>query len=195
MPRTARLVLPGIAHHLVQRGNRRQDVFFEEQDYLAYLALLRYLFAEAETRLLAYCLMPNHVHIIATPSDAGGLRCFGEVNKRYTYKINKRMGWKGFLWQSRFSSWPMDERYLYEALRYVELNPVRAKLCGHPADYRWSSARQRLPSGKGTQDLRVCPPPAMVDDWEKYWAEGLEKNDVIETLRKNESRQSFLGIP
>lgn len=193
MPRTARLVVPDTPHHVIQRGNRRQDVFFERADSLYYLSLLRDKCEAAGTRILAYCLMPNHVHLVLTPNSLDGLRCIGEVHKCYTRYINRRMEWQGYLWQGRFGSYPMDDRYTYEVLRYVELNPVRAGICAHPADYRWSSARQRLP-GKGEGDLPVAPVPGgMIDDWEAYWQEGLAKDEMRDLLEQNEKSVRPLG--
>lgn len=203
MPRQPRFVIPHLAHHLIQRGNRRQDVFFGDEDYRTYLALLRDGLAKTGTRLLAYCLMTNHVHLLLIPADEGGLRPIGEVHRRYTRYINMKKDWRGYLWQGRFGSYPMDERYAYEALRYVELNPVRAAMCAHPADYRWSSARQRLPQrghnesivSPSAHDLKVTNwPYEMVDDWEAYWQEGLAKDAWREQFEENEQRCKPMGM-
>jgi putative transposase len=143
-------VIPGVSHHITQRGNRRQQVFFSDDDYRAYLDFLGEWGAREGLLIQAFCLMPNHVHIIAIPSTEKSLhRAVKEVHRRYSCRINLREGWRGFLWQGRFSSFPMDEAHLYYALHYVENNPVRAGLVATAADWRWSSARyrsgQRLP--------------------------------------------------
>ena len=148
MPRTARLVVPGIPHHVTQRGNRRQPTFFRDEDYALYLRLLRHWTAQAGTRVWAWCLMPNHVHLILVPAHEYGLRAaLGETHSRSTRHVNQREDWRGHLWQSRFASFPMDEEWLVACARYVELNPVRAGLAARPEDWRWSSARAHLVLG------------------------------------------------
>ena len=138
MARMARLVVPGHPHHLTQRGARRMAVFFGDEDYRAYLALLAEWCDAADTRVWAYCLMPNHIHLILVPATEDGLRAaLGETHRRYTRRVNAREGWRGHLWQERFHSFAMDEDYLLACARYVELNPVRARLAarrpGRPA--------------------------------------------------------------
>jgi putative transposase len=195
MPKVARLVVPGIPHHVIQRGNRRQDVFFTEDDYRMYLAMLRDAATDLSYSVNAYCLMRNHVHLVITPHTALGLRNLGKAHQRYTLYINKKMQWRGYLWQGRFSSYPMDEAYSFEAVRYVELNPVRAGICAHPAHYRWSSARQRI--GKGNaHDYPVATLPTSqftVEDWQEYWQESLSRQALIEAFMTNESLQRPLG--
>ena len=142
MPRTARLVIPDVPHHVIQRGNRRQPVFFKDEDRSFYLALLLKWSNIARFSIWAYCLMENHVHCVGVPLLSTSLALtFAEVHKRYSFVINKRYGWRGYLWQGRFLSYPMDEIYLYRGIRYVELNPVRAGLVPIATDYPWSSAR------------------------------------------------------
>src|SRR3972149_902391 len=106
----------------------------------------------------AYCLMPNHVHLIAVPkSEDGPRRAIGEAHRRYTRRVNFREQWRGHLWQGRFASFVMDEPYLLAAARYVELNPVRAQLVAHGGDWPWSSARAHL-SGRDDRVVKVAPP-------------------------------------
>ena len=129
MARLARLVIPGLPHHITQRGNRRQQTFFNEADYAAYLELMSEWCRDQGVEIWTYCLMPNHTHIIAVPSTEDGLRwAIGEAHRRYTRRINFREKWRGYLWQGRFASFVMDEPYLLAAARYIELNPVRAGL-------------------------------------------------------------------
>ena len=133
MPRIARTVIPGVPHHVTQCGNNRQDVFFVNDDHRVYLSFLREQAARFGLRVLGYCLMTNHVHLIAVPETPEGLRrAMGEAHRRYTRRVNFREGWRGHLWQGRFGSSPMDERHTVAALRYVERNPVRAGLCRVP---------------------------------------------------------------
>jgi len=168
MARLARVVAAGLPHHVTQRGNRRQKVFFGDDDYAAYLALLAEGCRAAGTAVWAYCLMPNHVHLILAPRDEDGLRAaLGEAHRRYTRHVNFRAGWRGYLWQGRFASFPMDERHLLACARYVELNPVRAKLVRRARDWRWSSARAHL---AGADDTLVSARPLLdlVPDWADF---------------------------
>jgi REP-associated tyrosine transposase len=153
--RLARAVVPSLAHHITQRGNRRQRTFFCPDDYLLYIALLAEWCGRCGVEVWAYCLMPNHVHLIAVPGSPDALRrAIGEAHRRYTADINRREGWRGHLWQGRFASYVMDDRYTLAAARYVELNPVRAGLVARAEDYLWSSARAHL---LGRNDCLVNP--------------------------------------
>jgi len=168
MARIARVVVPCCPHHVTQRGNRRQQTFFCNEDYLAYLTLMAEWCRRYRVDIWAWCLMPNHVHLIAVPQDEDGLaRAVGEAHRRYTRRINFREKWRGHLWQERFSSFPLDENHLLMAARYVEMNPVDAKLVVHPRQYRWSSARAHL-EGKDDNLVRVAPLIDRVGDWEKF---------------------------
>ncbi len=139
MPRLARIVVPGCPHHVTQRGNRRAPVFFGPEDYRFYKRLLAEAAEKAAAEVWAYCLMPNHVHLILVPSGPDGLRAtLAETHRRYTTFINQRYGWTGHLWQGRFGSVPMDEDHLAGAISYVSLNPVRARLVRQAEDWEWS---------------------------------------------------------
>jgi putative transposase len=165
MARLPRVVAPGLPHHVTQRGNRRQQTFFSDEDYTEYLRLLSHACRVCGTQVLAYCLMPNHVHLILVPADEFGLRdTLGEAHRRYTRLINFREGWRGHLWQERFHSFVMDEPHLLAAARYIERNPVRAHLCANPQDWLWSSARAHL---AGRDDLLVTVRPLLqlAPDW------------------------------
>lgn len=177
MPRAARLVLPGVPHHVTQRGNRRQPTFFRDEDYALYLALLRHGCRKSETSVWAWCLMPNHVHLVLVPSHSDGLRAaLAPAHTRYTMEINRREGWRGHLWQSRFASFPMDEPHVHACLRYVELNPVRARLVERPEDWRWSSARAHLGlAADGLTDPSAAS--ARIDDWCAFLGAGLAEED------------------
>ena len=141
MGRIARVVAPGMPHHVTQRGNRRQQTFFGDDDYRAYLGLMKQWSGEYGLRVWAYCHMPNHVHLIVVPPSEDSLcRGIGEAHRRYTRRVNVREGWRGHLWQGRFGSFVMDEPYLMAAARYVERNPVGAGLVGRAEDWAYSSA-------------------------------------------------------
>lgn len=172
MPRGPRNVIPEFPHHVIQRGNRRQPVFFYDQDREKYLELLAKHGKRKKLEFWAYCLMNNHVHMIVVPSDEKGLAAgLGEAHKEYTRLINAREEWKGYLWQGRFLSYPMDEAYLCAAVRYVELNPVRAGIVEKAADYRWSSARAHI---SGEKDILISNNDFMKDfgNWEGYLGQG-----------------------
>jgi putative transposase len=177
MARMARVVAAGIPHHVTQRGNRRQQVFFSDADYAYYLRRLGEGCRKAGVAVWAYCLMPNHVHLVLVPSDEDGLRAaLGEAHRRYSSLVNAREGWRGYLWQGRFASAPMDDRHLMAAARYVELNPVRAGLVARPEGWAWSSARAHL-AGRDDAVVAVRPLLERVEDWAAFLGEGLEDED------------------
>ena len=194
MPRLARVVVPGIPHHVCQRGNRGQETFFCDEDYEAYLELMAQWCGECGVEVWAYCLMPNHVHLIAVPAvEAALCRGIGEAHRRYTRRVNFREGWRGHLWQGRFSSYPMDEAYLYAAARYVELNPVRAKLVSSPQAYRWSSTGAHL-TGKADVLVKVAPLLDRFGNWREFLSTGLDE-EAATLLRRHEHTGRPLGSP
>ena len=192
MTRLARLVIPGFPHHVTQRGNRRQPVFFSDADYRLYLTLLAEGCAKAKTEVWAYCLMPNHVHLILVPSHEDGLRAaLGDAHRRYTRHVNARQDWSGHLWQSRFSSFVMDEPHLLMAARYIEQNPVRAKLAATPRGWKWSSARAHL-SGKNDGVVEVRPLLDLAGVWKAFLAGNMSESD-LEAIRSHERTGHPLG--
>ena len=194
MARLARVVVPGVAHHVTQRGNRRQPTFFQEDDYAAYLALLSEWGTRCAVQVWAYCLMPNHVHSLVVPaSEDGRRRALGEAHRRYTRRINFREGWRGHLWQGRFASFALDERHQRRAARYGELNPVRAKLCRVPWRWRWSSAAAHV-AGQDDRVVRVTPLLKRVKDWREYLMQPLEAKEG-EMWRQHERTGRPLGEP
>jgi REP-associated tyrosine transposase len=179
LARMKRVVVPGYPHHVTQRGIRRQKTFFCIGDYRYYLELMAEACRASDTEVWAYCLMPNHVHLIMVPAAEDGLRAsLGEAHRRYTRYINFREGWRGHLWQERFHSFPMDEEYLLAAVRYVELNPVKAKLCRMPQDWQWSSTRAHL-TGRDDLLARVAPMLDRVTDWDRYLASDRNRCDGL----------------
>ncbi|WP_114953075.1 transposase [Sphingosinicella terrae] len=183
MARLARIVVPGAAHHVTQRGNRRLPIFFGDDDRKLYLALLRDGCAGAGVRCLAWCLMDNHVHLILVPESAEGLRgALAEAHRRYTRHVNFREGWRGFLFQGRFASYPMDDAHLMVAVRYVERNPVAAGMVERAEDWPWSSARSHVVGRRAGQDplTDVGALKARVPNWRAMLRHGLEASDVRE---------------
>lgn len=145
MPRKARVIVPGVAHHITQRGNFKQTVFHTPRDHRKYAYLIQNLSGEYQVNVHAYCLMPNHVHFIVTPSCKEGLSMlFKNVHMMYSQYKNYKLKRTGHLWQSRFYSCVMDDLHLARAIRYVEMNPVRAGLTMHPWEFPWSSTRQHM---------------------------------------------------
>lgn len=145
MARLARAVIPGHPHHVTQRGNGRSRTFFEDGDYALYRDLLAANCRDAGVEVWAWCLMPNHVHLILVPSDPDGLRrALARVHRSYAGTIQARRKRTGHFWQGRFGAVAMDEHHLAAALRYVSLNPVRARLVQRAQDWRWASTRAHL---------------------------------------------------
>ena len=178
MARIARVVVPEYPHHIIQRGNRRQQVFFNENDYAEYLKLLGFYSRRFRVDIIAYCLMPNHVHLIAVPDKDGNLaQAIGETHRNYTRYINFREKWRGYLWQGRFSSYVLDERYLLAATRYILLNPVKANIAEKPCDYLWSSAKHhtQLISNSMVKDFILQD---LIEDWDEFLAKTPDDNDV-----------------
>ena len=182
MGRIARVVLPGVPHHVTQRGVRSLPVFWSDGDRREYLRLLREQGARFGVTFLAYCLMTNHVHLIAVPEQADSLaRGIGEAHRRYTRGVNQREGVRGYLFQGRFCSCPLDEAHLISAVRYVERNPVRAGLVRCAWRYRWSSAAYHV-------GLRRTDPLVSADDrfgWTQAWKEQLRAEPAeVDLLRR-----------
>ena len=184
MPRIARVVVPGLPHHVTQRGNRRDVVFFSDDDRRRYLQLLLEYSVKHELEILAYCLMTNHVHLVGIPARADSLSLVMKpLDLRYSQHVNWTQAISGHLWQGRFFSCPLDEEHLWAAIRYVERNPVRARIVRRAENYAWSSAAahcgmredpilSRLPRGR----------PAKSEAWSAWLAEG-EDPKMLAKLR------------
>lgn len=195
VPRIARAIAPGFPHHVTQRGNRRQQTFFSDEDYQAYLDLIHEWCSAYSVELWGYCLMPNHVHLILVPENEESLAlAVGKAHLRYSRRINFREGWRGHLWQNRFASYVMDEHYLLACARYIEMNPVRAKLATHPAEWRWSSARAHI-DGATNEIVNVGPLLDLAGtDWGAFLSQGTSCNDQA-VLRRHERTGRPLGSP
>ena len=188
MPRIARTVIPGVAHHITQRGNNRQDVFFVDDDRQVYLELLhgqcqRYAFA-----VTGYCLMTNHVHLIGIPEREDSLaKAIGRTHFLYTQYINKMHNRSGHLWQNRYHSCPLDDAHALQALCYTELNPVSASMVSAPWEYRWSSAAPHCDSGDAHPVLdmehwrTLMPATAWREILQQFHDDGVTKSLQIHT--------------
>jgi putative transposase len=155
MARLARVIVPGLPHHITQRGNGGAKTFFTDADHALYLKLLGDACKAYKLRCLAYVLMPNHVHLILVPKDADGLsKAMSSVHRAYAGILNARRKKSGHFWQGRFGCVAMDGDHALAALRYVLLNPVRARLCKKPEHWPWSSASAYLKAGNdGLTDI------------------------------------------
>ena len=192
MGRIARVVLEGVPHHVIQRGNRRQKVFFKPEDKFTYLQILNLQSRLFGLTVWAYCLMDNHVHLIVVPTTIESLtKAIGETHKLYTSTINFREGWQGYLWQGRFKSVPLTGRHLYAAIRYVERNPVRAGLAEKAEDYLWSSARAHVYKTRDVL-LTACFLEQEIVDWSDYLAEP-ESTENLSVIRHHTNSGRPLG--
>jgi putative transposase len=178
---------------VTQRGNRRETTFFAEADYLFYRGLLGEAAAKAGAEIWAYCLMPNHVHAIVTPRDTDGLRrTFGELHRRYTGHINARHRWTGHLWQARFGSVAMDEDHLIAAIRYVSLNPVRARLVERAENWPWSSVRAHL-AGRDDGVVTVGAVLERVGPFDAFLDQAFDETAAFAPLRRAETSGRPIG--
>ncbi len=180
MARFARLVVPEYPHHITQRGVRSMDVFADHHDRLTYLQIMAEESAASGVTYLAWCLMDNHVHLIAVPEHETSLaRAVGETHRRYTRMKNFREGVRGYLFQGRFGSCVLDHQHLLAAARYVERNPVAAGMVSSPLDFPWSSARYHC--GMSDLDPLIKTPvlPELVDNWGQFLQTTDEKQDRL----------------
>jgi putative transposase len=181
MPRLARAVAVGFAHHITQRGNNRHDVFFVDDDRRVYLDLLKEQADKYGLEVIGYCLMGNHVHLVATPHAEDSLaKAVGRTHYRYAQYINRFHRRSGHLWQGRFYSCALDERHFWLAMKYVELNPVRARLCRAAWRYAWSSAAVHVDAQAVSEILNVSAwyDKISVAEWRKELAMGLSDSEL-----------------
>lgn len=185
MARMARTVFEGAPHLVTQRGNGRGQTFFSEADYQLYRDLLAENAAKAGVEVWGWVLMPNHVHLILVPSDPDGLRrCLAPVHRRYAGTIHAREKRSGHFWQGRFGCVAMDEAHLGAALRYVALNPVRARLVKRAEDWRWSSLHAYLGHDDGL--TRTQPVLSRYPDFAAMIAQGEDEAASL-SLRRAET--------
>ena len=195
MARLARVIVPGLAHHVTQRGNGRAKTFFSDEDYRLYLRLITANCRAAKVQCLAFALMPNHVHLILVPKDTEGLRkALAATHGTYASNLNGRRKKTGHFWQGRFGCVAMDGPHTEAALRYVLMNPVRAKLVNRADGWPWSSAAALL---KGKDDgLTDCGAvQEQFGDVALLLAEGPEAEMMEMQLRRAETIGRPLGSP
>lgn len=191
MARLARTVFEGVPHHVTQRGNGRAQTFFSDADYQLYRDLLAENAARAKVEVWGWVLMPNHVHLILVPSDPDGLRrCLAPTHRRYAGVIHAREKRTGHFWQGRFGCVAMDEAHLGAALRYVALNPVRARLVERAADWPWSSLHACIDPGQSDGLTRTEPVLSRYPDFAAMVADGED-----EAMSLNLRRAETIGRP
>jgi putative transposase len=181
MPRTARIVAVGYPHHVTQRGNNRQDVFFVDEDRYAYIEFLKQESKKHKLLILGYCLMTNHIHLIAKPLSAETLAAaVGRTHFRYAQHINRFHARSGHLWQNRFYSCALDEQHYFQAMKYIERNPVRAKLATRAWNYAWSSAAAHVGENdpSGLLDIELWKKETSAESWKR----NLIRKDDLETV-------------
>ena len=185
MPRIARVVATDYPHHITQRGNYRQTVFINDKDYKFYLGRLNEYCFKYKLSTLAYCLMPNHVHFVMVPQKEDSLaKTLNACHMRYAHYFNKKNRLTGHLWQGRFYSCVLDEQHLHATVRYVENNPVRAKLVKKAWQWEWSSAKAHSKEGDSMLLLDDINKYIEIDDWKNYLS-GKEDEEIIKGIRKN----------
>ena len=190
MSRLARLVVPGLPHHVTQRGNGRAQTFFNDGDYALYRGLLAEACGAAGVEVWTLVLMPNHVHLILVPSDPDGLRrALAQVHRRYAGSIHARMKRTGHFWQGRFGAVVMDEPHLAAAVRYVVLNPVRAGMVERPQDWPWSSVHAHL----AAQSDGVTAIPPILTRFPRF-ADFIAQDPAPDELRRLRQAES-IGRP
>ena len=191
MPRASRIVIPGLAHHVTQRGNRRQPIFFSDEDRETYKGLISHYCGKTGTRCLAWCLMDNHVHLILVPPSTDDLRAtLAAAHTVYSQRINAAQQTSGHLFQGRFASYAMDEAHLFMAARYVENNPVKAGLVSRAEDWPWSSARAHV-SGRSDGLTDISSLSGWIANWRAMLERGLEAADESEEVE----RATRSGLP
>jgi putative transposase len=187
MPRTGRISIVDMPHHITQRGNNRQDVFFVDDDRRIYLSILKEKAEKYALEILGWCLMTNHIHLIARPKTPESLaKALGRTHLSYTQYVNRMHKRSGHLWQNRFFSCPLGKEHFWKALVYTEQNPVRAGIVRKAWKYKWSSAASHL-NGRDTVGLLNMSYWKQISsqiDW-RCVLEDIQPEDVIEQIRRN----------
>lgn len=193
MPRLNRYVLPGIPHHVTQRGNNRNTVFYRHGDYALYLDLLKRHARHNGVALLGYCLMPNHIHLVVTPQRAPALSAMMQnLQSSYARWIHTRLDRVGHCWQTRYYCAPLDEEHFRAAMVYVEQNPIRAHFVKSFSDWPWSSARAHIVnSDDGFLDLNLWRRQFPTGDWKSILDMGLANAAFLNRIREGTRK----GLP
>jgi len=186
MGRIARVVVPGVPHHITQRGNGRKTVFDDVLDHQIYLKLLRANAAQFELKIWAWCLMPNHVHLLAIPQHEFSLaRALGRTHAEYALFHNARQASSGHLWQARYYSCPVDRGGIWPVMAYIERNPLRAGLVERAEDFQWSSATTHVRNrDDGWMDMSAWRLEYSASRWREVLELGVDDEALRERLRE-----------
>ena len=198
MAQLQRVVAVGCPHHITQRGNFRRDVFYDDEDRLAYLALLARYSCEAQLQILGYCLMSNHIHLIAVPARLDSMAiAMRDTHQSYSRWLNIRLRRRGHVWQNRYFSCPLDPAHAAYAMRYVEFNPVRAAMVESVLDYPWSSARPHcgLDGAPDQLDLSGWQRLYSAQQWTEVLGLGFRLCGDLDRLRRATRTGRPLGTP
>ncbi|MEA2005766.1 MAG: transposase [Acidobacteriota bacterium] len=192
MPRTARNLIGGHFYHVLNRGNSKQEVFHKKQDFIAFINLIKKAKEKHPISILAYCLMPNHFHFVVSPNEGNRLSKWmhwltSTHARHYHYYYNT----SGHIWQGRFKSFVIQNDYhIFSVLRYVEGNPVRAKLVSSAKNWPWSSHRERI--GLEKKEILDRIPIELPKDWAKYVDDPLTGKELSE-IQESIQRQTPYG--
>lgn len=193
MSRNPRVVLPGYLHHVTQRGNNCQYIFFDEDDYILYLKYIEEYRVKYRVNIYAYCLMGDHVHFIVKPLEHSSLaKMFSVVHMRYAQYFKRKNNASGHVWQGRFFSCLLQDVRLKQAIRYVEQNPVRAKMVSSPWKYSWSSARVHLGKEYKWITLADIGDVLRVNNWREFLNE-TEDTKFLARLRESTKKSFIVG--
>ena len=197
MARRGRIVIPGVAHHITQRGNNGEKVFFDDGDRRRYLTVMKAACQTSGFRLIGYCLMTNHVHLIGVPATEASLAAaMKRTQGEHALYINEKKSRRGHLWHGRFYSCPMDLNHTQTALGYIELNPVRAGMLRIPWNYPWSSAAAHC----GVRDdsllnLSRWFEHYAANEWQAALLSEMENKGFVDTIRRHTKSGAPLGKP
>ncbi|MEI6519903.1 MAG: transposase [bacterium] len=184
MARSARIILPGLPHHITQRGNHREEIFTCTRDYNIYKNFVFKYCAKYGVDIMAYCLMSNHIHLVAIPvSEESFSDTFRDINTSYSKYFNSSKNISGHIWHGRFYSCVMDEEHLWHAIRYVERNPVRAKIVATAAEYNWSSAATHCNKSADMLLSNKFPITNEIPNWTEWLT--VENFEIISKIRTN----------
>jgi putative transposase len=192
------VVVAGEPHHVTQRGNNRQPVFSNDRDRVRYLRFLRQECGRHGVRIIGFCLMPNHIHLVVIPERIDSLaKAVGRAHYAYTFSCRTAYGNTGHLWQNRYYSTPLDPGHLVAALAYVDLNPVRASIVSEPEDFIWSSARAHLSQRDthGILDMNWWRESGLASDWKQHLRLGVADEVTAELRHATQTGKPRWKVP
>jgi putative transposase len=195
MSNSLRCSVPGYPHHIRQRGVRKEPLFHDDSDYLVYIRNLKNACTEHDLRIRSYSLMTNHVHLIAVPKIEASLsRALHDTHCNYSRYFNAKYGFVGHAWQGRPDYSAMEDAYMWNAIRYVERNPVRAGMVDRAEEYLWSSAAAHCGLRDDILLTDDFPPPGVIANWSE-WLKIEDTEDEIKTIRRHLSTGRPWGTP